>query len=427
MKLSEIERAMQAGEMGEPRRRAIAHQLQVGRFFDAADMVEVGHVHIMADTEALGEAGVRFLEEMAGFPEADRRVRVPTVTDPRGADFKSYERIRHDARFIGLERRAVDAFRALDVLMTDTCINYQVFMPPVFGEHVAFGDTGSSIYTNSVLGARTNFEGGPSALAAALTGRTPRYGFHLPEGRRATRAFILRHRPHDLSAWGALGGVIGRRLQSYWEVPAILGVEAPPTSDELKHFGAALASYGTVALFHMIGVTPEAPELPSVLSPGSPRAESVGAEDILAFYRSFGGGSGSGGGGGGDKLDVVVFAAPQLSLFELRQVAELLDGRLVHPQTTVLVATSPEVKAAADRLGLTQRIERAGAIVLKGVCFYQMHAREIGEAMGWKRLMSNSAKLVNIIGGYGYTPSLATMEACIDAAVTGRVPEKVGT
>ncbi|MEC9183702.1 MAG: aconitase X, partial [Pseudomonadota bacterium] len=99
MKLSEIEQEMLAGKMGEPRRQAVEHQLRVGRFFDAEDTVEIGHVHIMGDTEALGEAGVRFLEEMAAYPEADRRVRVPTVTDPRGAGFKSYERIRHDERF----------------------------------------------------------------------------------------------------------------------------------------------------------------------------------------------------------------------------------------------------------------------------------------------------------------------------------------
>lgn len=419
MRLTELEQAMLAGELGEPRRWALRQQIRVGRFFDAEDFVEIAQVHLMADAESLGQIGVEFLERLAEAPPEERRVRVPTVTDPRGIDFDAYRRLGQTEAMADLERRAIAAFQAMDFLLTDTCINYQSVMPPTIGEHVAFGDTGSTIYANSVCGARSNFEGGPSALAAALTGRTPRYGYHLPDQRRATRAFILRHRPQDLSAWGALGGVIGRRLQSYWEVPAILGVEQPPSSDELKHFGAALASYGTVALFHMIGVTPEAPELPAVLGQGAPRPDTIGIEDITAFYRSFG--------GGGDKLDVVVFAAPQLSLLEMRQVAELLDGRMVHPETTVLVATSPEIKSAADRMGITRRIERAGAIVLKGVCFYQMHAREIGEAMGWRRLMSNSAKLVNIIGGYGYEPSLGTMEACIDAAVAGRVPDKAAT
>jgi predicted aconitase len=122
-----------------------------------------------------------------------------------------------------------------------------------------------------------------------------------------------------------------------------------------------------------------------------------------------------------DRLDVVVFAAPQLSLMELRTLAGLLDGRRVHAETTLIAATSPELKAAADRMGLTARIEGAGAILLEGVCFYQMHAREIGQANGWQRLMSNSAKLVNIIGGYGYEPVLASMERCVDSAVAGRV------
>ncbi|HAT36214.1 MAG TPA: hypothetical protein DCS82_10890, partial [Rhodospirillaceae bacterium] len=177
MRLGETEEAMLAGEMGEPRRRAVEHQIKVGRFFDAPDMVEIAQAHIMADTEALGAANVEYLEEIARFPEPDRKVAVPTITDPRGADLKQYKAIRQDETFIDLERRTIAAFEALGVMMTDTCINYQLFMPPVLGQHLAYGDTGVTIYTNSVLGARTNYEGGPSALAAALTGRTPRYGF----------------------------------------------------------------------------------------------------------------------------------------------------------------------------------------------------------------------------------------------------------
>ena len=118
---------------------------------------------------------------------------------------------------------------------------------------------------------------------------------------------------------------------------------------------------------------------------------------------------------------VVVFAAPQLSLYELQQLAALLEGKRVHPQTAVLVATSPENKSAADRMGLTAQIEGSGAILLEGVCFYQSYAREMAEANGWKRLMSNSAKLVNIIGGYGYQPSLGTTEQCVESAVAGRM------
>ena len=118
---------------------------------------------------------------------------------------------------------------------------------------------------------------------------------------------------------------------------------------------------------------------------------------------------------------MVVFAAPQLSLFELQRLGHLLDGRKVHADTTLIAATAPEIKKAADRMGVTARIEGSGALLLEGVCFYQMHAREIGEANGWKRLMSNSAKIVNILGGYGYEPMLAPMERCVDCAVAGRI------
>jgi len=408
VRLGDEEQAMLAGAFGEPRRWAIGHQIAVGEFFDAADLVPVSQAHIMADTESLGEAGVSFLEHLASAPEAERRVQVPTLTDPRGLDVAVYKRLGQSEAMRSLEARAIAALQAFGVLMTDTCINYQTIMPPVRGEHLAMGDTGVVIYSNSVFGARSNFEGGPSALAAGLTGRTPRYGYHLDECRRPTRRFRLQARPRDLSEWGALGGIIGQECGSYWEVPLIEGVEEIPGSDALKHFGAALASYGSVALFHMPGVTAETER-------GRPArvAPRIGRAEIEAFVASHG--------ATGDKVDVVVFAAPQLSLLEMAAVADALAGRQVHPQTTLLVATSPEIKHAADRMGLTRRIEDAGAIVAAGICFYQSYAGELAEANGWKRLVTNSAKLVNIIGGYGYRPTLLSLERCIDSAVAGRV------
>ncbi len=400
---------MLAGKSGDPRRWAIAHQIAVGEFFDAADFVPVSQAHIMADTELLGEAGVRFLEHLAGAAERERRVRIPTLTDPRGLDLQVYRRLGQSEEMRELEARAIAALRAFGVLMTDTCINYQTIMPPTRGEHLAMGDTGVVIYANSVFGARSNFEGGPSALAAGLTGRTPRYGYHLDRCRLPTRRFRVAVVPRDLSEWGALGGIVGRECGSYWEVPLIEGVAEPPGSDALKHFGAALASYGSVALFHMPGITAEADSLatPPVAT------DIIDRTEIDAFVQSYG--------AAGDKVDVVVFAAPQLSLVEMAEVADAIADRRIHPDTTVLVATSPEIKYAADRMGLTARIEASGAIVAAGICFYQSYAGEMAEANGWKRLLSNSAKLVNIIGGYGYRPTLASLGRCVDSAVAGRI------
>lgn len=414
MKLNEEEQAMLAGAFGPARQWAIRHQMQVGTFFDAQDMVAVGQAHIMADTESTGEAGVMFLEAWANLPHEQRRMRVPTITDPRGVDFDAYRRLKQSEGMAEIEKRLIRAFESLSVLMTNTCINYQTILPPVRGEHLAFGDTGVVIYSNSVMGARSNFEGGPSAVAAGLTGRTPRYGYHLPERRLGTRHFEVSATLASLSDWGALGGVVGRATGSYWEVPVISGLSKVPSSDELKHFGAALASFGSVAMFHMPGVTPEAATLAEAFGARNfAQPTKIGENAIKEFYAGYA--------AQGDKVDVVVFSAPQLSLLEMQHVAELLDDRQVNTETTLLVVTSPEIKFAADRMGLTERIESSGALVLSGVCFYQSYAREMAEANGWTRLMSNSAKLINIIGGYGYKPTLGTVEHCVDSAVAGRI------
>ncbi len=412
MRLTSEEKAMRAGELGPARKWAIEHQLQVGRMFDAEDMVAVSQSHMMADPESLGEAGVALFERFADLPEAERRVAIPMITDPRGVDLTYYDPLGQTEEMANLERRFIAACNALGVLLTDTCINYQTIMPPVLGEHVAYGDTGVVIYCNSVCGARSNFEGGPSALAAGLTGVTPRYGLHLDRNRRATQRYIVRQQPKGLTDWGVLGAVIGRSAGSYWEVPVIEGLECVPTSDEIKHMGAAMASYGSTPLFHIVGITPECHTLADVGGDSLPCAE-VTKSDTDALRQPFG--------AKGEKVDVVVFAAPQLSLVEMQQVADLCKGKSSHAATALLVCTSPSVYADAQRMGLNETIESFGGKVLQGTCFYQQYSREIGEANGWKRLLSNSTKIVNILGGYGYAPALASMEECIASAVKGEV------
>jgi predicted aconitase len=294
--------------------------------------------------------------------------------------------------------------------MTDTCINYQTVLAATRGEHVAFGDTGVVIYSNSVGGARSNFEGGPSALSAGITARTPRYGFHLDAQRQATLRLRVDWTPRELNDWGALGGVIGRLAGNYWQVPVVEGLDRAPTSDELKHFGAAMASFGSTALFHLVGITPEAHSLADVGGDKLAVAHRIGQADVQALRQSYAVDS---------SIDVVVFSAPQLSLYELRDLAALCEGRSF--KRPLLAVTSPQVKPDCDRFGYTRTIEAAGGTVMSGMCFYQSYAREMSEAKGWKRLATNSAKLVNILGGYGYVPMLATMRACVQAAETGEL------
>ena len=407
MKLSDEEKAMLAGEAGPAVKWAIEHQLQVGRMFDAEDMVSVSQAHMMADPESLGEAGVAFAEKLAA---EGAEVAIPMITDPRGVDLSCYEPLGQTEDMAGLERRFIAACKAMGIMMTNTCINYQTIMPPVFGDHVAYGDTGVVIYSNSVCGARSNFEGGPSALAAGLTGRTPRYGLHLDAHRQATKRYRVRHSPQDLMQWGILGATIGRMAGSYWEVPVIEGIEAAPTSDKLKHFGAAMASYGSVPLYHIVGITPECHKLEDV-GGGRLSTTEITAEALAHLETPFI--------ATGEPVDVVVFAAPQLSLVEMGQLASLCKGRQRADTTDVIVCTSAQVYGDAADMGYVSELETFGARVLVGTCFYQQYAREIGEANGWTRLLSNSAKIVNILGGYGYKPALASMAACIGSAEKG--------
>lgn len=407
MKLNEEEKAMLAGEFGPVRQTAIAHQIMVGDFFGAEDFVPVSQAHIMADTESLGESGVQWLEALAKNKFEERQVCIPTITDPRGTDFTKAKQLGQTKKMIELERRAIDAFVKMGVSMTDTCINYQTIMAPIFGEHLAFGDTGVVIYSNSVCGARSNFEGGPSALAAGLTGRTPRYGYHLDQHRKPTHRFKTLWTPRTLNEWGALGGLIGKKTGNYWSVPVLEGIEGHQGSDAMKHFGAAMASFGSSALFHILGITPEALHARDLSYQHLPEAV-ITKDEVMGLQNSY---------RVTKEIDVVVFSAPQLSLMEMKSIAELCNGkRFIKP---LLAMTSPQVKPDSDRMGYTAMIENAGGTVFSGMCFYQSYAREIAEANGWKVLATNSAKIVNILGGYGYTPMLASMEDCVNAAVSG--------
>ena len=406
MKLNDEEQAMLAGEAGIVAKTAIEHQIKVGKFFHAVDFVPVTQAHIMADTESLGQAGVVWLERLADANEGG--VRIPTITDPRGTDFSKASLLGQAEWMLELERRAINAFTRLGVSMTDTCINYQTVLQATRGEHVAFGDTGVVVYSNSVGGARSNFEGGPSALSAGLTGRTPRYGYHLDAHRQATIRIKADWTPKTLDDWGALGGIVGKLAGNYWQVPLLEGLDRAPTSDELKHFGAAMASFGSTALFHLLGITPEAQRLSDVGADKLPVAHRVGEKDVQALKNHY---------AVEKDIDVVVFSAPQLSIYELRDLAVMCEGKQF--KKPLLAITSPQVKPDCDRFGYTQKIEEAGGTVLSGMCFYQSYAREMSETKGWKRLATNSAKLVNILGGYGYVPMLASMNECVEAAETG--------
>jgi len=412
MQLTSEEEAMLAGGRGEAVRDALRYQLAVGEFFGAERFVPITNAHMMGDIEVMGDGGLQWLKDTAAL---GARCAVGTTTNARCFDFEHAARLGQDAGEVAKERELIGCLRGMDALTTDTCINYQTLYQPHLGEHVAWGDTGTVIYANSVFGARSNFESGPAALAAAVTGRTPAYGFHLDRHRKGTLVVRLEAPLDDLADWGAVGKIVGEKHQNYYAVPVFTGVKRTPIADELKHLGAALASYGSMGMFHMVGVTPEAPTRETALGGNRPIDEIV--IDAAALQRVYAGYD-----LGDRSATLVVFSGPQQSLFEMKPLAEAFGGRKVHAGTQVFVTTSNGVKSAARNLGYLQTIEAAGATVLEGVCFYILqNLTQMRVANGWTNMISNSAKIVNIIGAHKFNTILRRTRDCVEIACTGKL------
>jgi predicted aconitase len=405
VELTPEEQSILGGGRGEPARRALAYQVEVGRFWGAKRFVPVTNVHMMGDIEVMGDAGLEFLRNEA---KQSARCAVPTTTNARCMDFAHCERMGQDAGEAVKEKEIIAALRRMDVVTTDTCINYQTVYQPHLGEHVAWGDTGTVIYANSVFGARSNFEAGPAALAAALTGRTPEYGFHLDEHRKGTFAVELKAKLDDLADWGAVGKLVGESHQNYYAVPVFHGYHRTPGADELKHLGAALASYGSMGMFHFVGVTPEAPSTENL-----PLERMVVADsDLDLVYRNYKLGDGD--------ARLVVFSGPQQSLFEMKHLASLFKDKRVKAGSTCIVTTNSAILQQSRDLGYAKALEDAGVTILEGVCFYILqNLSPMREKNRWTNMVSNSAKIVNIIGAHRFNTILRRTADCVEVACSG--------
>ncbi|MBP6018711.1 MAG: DUF521 domain-containing protein [Burkholderiaceae bacterium] len=412
MNLTDTERAMLAGEHGKAVQAALQFQIEVGSFFGAEKFVPITNAHVMGDIEVMGDGGLGLLKTMR---QEKGRCAVPTTSNARCMHFESHPHLRADACEVSKEKELIAELRGMNINTTDTCINYQTVYQPKLGEHVAWGDTGTVIYANSVFGARTNFEAGKSSFAAALTGRTPAYGFHLNEHRKGTIAVTVNAEMKDLADWGALGKIVGHPNQDYFAVPVFEGITSVPMSDSLKHLGASLASYGSMAMFHIVGITPEAPTAQAAFNGNIPTSTlTISDTDIQAVYDAYRYVDGA--------KNIVVFSGPQQSLFEMQSLAELFQGRQLAPGMACVITTSHAVHSDAARLGYIDILEKAGATILQGVCFYILQRlTQIRAENEWANLISNSAKIVNTITAHRFNTVLRRTADCVDIACTGEL------
>ena len=410
MQLTELEQSMLDGSQGEAVREALSFQLQVGRFFGAQRFVPITNAHLMGDIEVMGDGGLGLLRRLS---DHKAHCAVPTSTNARCMHFDDIPELAQSPAEVEKEHEIVRRIQDMRAVATDTCINYQTVYQPKLGEHVAWGDTGTVIYANSVLGARTNYEGGMSSFAASVTGRTPAYGFHLDEVRRGTLHVNVRTSLKDTADWGALGKLVGHTNQDYFAVPVFHGVDEMPMSDDLKHLGASLASYGSMAMYHMVGVTPEATRSAQAFGGRTPNSVlDITAADIQAVYDAYRYVD--------SQANLVVFSGPQLSLFEMQRLAELFKGRKVATGMHAFATTNHAVWSDAKRLGYVQTLEQAGVKILQGGCFYLLQRlTQIREEQGWTNLISNSAKLVNTITAHRFNTVLRPTTQCVEIACTG--------
>lgn len=354
MKLTPEEQAMLAGDFGRAASKAMQILVALGKIYGAEKMVPVSSVQVAGVSfDNLGEAGLAFLAEIA---EDGGKVRVLTTLNPAGMDVDNWQAMGIAPEFAANQIRVIEAFTSMGVIATCSCTPYLFGNLPVFGEHIAWAESSAVCFANSVLGARTNREGGPSALAAALTGRTPAYGYHLSQNRLPSLSIEISAHPSGTQEFGTLGMLIGRALEKIGSrsVPYLSGIEEA-SLDELKSFCASLATYGGTALFHLEGRTPEAEKFSparsaSILITQSDLRHAVAAQEE----------------GETGEVDFVSLGCPHLSIKEIARLASLLAGQRVRKE--FWVTTSRPVKHIADRMGLTRVIEEAGAVFAVDTC-----------------------------------------------------------
>ncbi|HET7133629.1 MAG TPA: aconitase X catalytic domain-containing protein [Gammaproteobacteria bacterium] len=291
-----------------------------------------------------------------------------------------------------------------------TCTPYLAGNVPKLGEHCAWMESSAVVYCNSVLGGRTNTEGRESTSAAMLTGKIPDFGFHRDEFRRGTHAIEVDVEIDSLMDWGMLGYFVGDVVQE--RIPVLSGRLGSPDLVRYKHFGAAAASSGGVEMYHIVGVTPEAPTAEAAFGGNSPvetfRYDAAARRRIYETLNS---------NARDPNVDYVMLGCPHAALEQIEEACRLLAGRKISGNCRLWIFTSRAVKLQADAAGYTKIVRDAGGHVLTDTC------SAIGQALppGTKVAALDSAKQVH------YLPAIMGIEAwfgstadCIDAALTGR-------
>lgn len=408
--LSPYDRSLLAGEYGAGAKMAMSVVVRMAEFHGAERLLDIEQAHIDSSIY-MGEAGLEFAERLAGL---GAKVAVPATLNVSAVDEHHWQEWAVPPDWAANARRQMAAYVQMGCRPTWTCAPYQVDLIPKFGQQIAWGESNAIVFANSVIGARTERYPDLLDICAAITGRVPAVGLHLTENRAGQLLLELSDIPlalqQDDSFYPVLGHLLGKVARE--RIPVVTGLQVRPTEDQFKALGAASASSGAVALFHLVGHTPEAPTLEAAFQGRQPEeSHTITLDSLRAARRELTTATGA-------RLDLVVLGSPHFSLAEFKQLAPLLAGRRVHPEVKFLVTSSRAMTLLAQKAGYLAALEAFGGKVTVDTCILAspMLPPEI------KRLMTNSAKYAYYAPGMLNTEiTFGSLADCVQSAVEGRV------
>jgi len=412
MKLTDAEQRMIDGNYGEAVAMAMTILTKLGQIYDAEEMIPISQVHIDSSAyKTIGEAGLEFAEKLA---DSGARFCVPSTLNPTSRDIERWQEFRIPADFAEKSRRLEQAYLRMGATPTWTCAPYLCGIIPRFGQQVAWGESNAINFVNSVIGARTARYGDFAEICAAVTGRAPNFSLHLSQNRAGE--VLLRLQASRLINWDddslypLIGYIAGAAARG--RIPVIDGIPDSVTPDHLKGLSAAAASSGSVALFHVLGVTPEAATYQDAFQGRAPleiidisEAEILKARQDLSTTEE-------------GKVDLVIIGCPHASFPEVARLVRVLDGRKVSPEVEFWVQTNRVVSRWLKESGLLAPLEASGVKVINDTCIFSWPM----ENWGFQLVVTNSGKFAH------YTPGMlqaqvvfCNLERCVEAAVTGEV------
>ncbi|HLE20484.1 MAG TPA: aconitase X catalytic domain-containing protein [Vicinamibacteria bacterium] len=410
LRLSDRDRDLLDGRCGPGARMAMTILVRMAEIQEAEEMMDITQAHVDSAIY-IGEAGLEFAERLAGL---GAKVSVPTTLNVSGLDEHHWRDWNVPADWAEKAHRQMIAYQTMGCQPTWTCAPYQTETAPRFGQQIAWGESNAIVFANSVIGARTERYPDFMDICAAITGRVPAVGLHLTKNRAGQVLMRLvdvpRRLQEDDSFYATLGHLMGQIAED--RIPVLEGLKVTPSEDRLKALGAAASSSGTVALFHIVGTTPEAPTLEAAFQGRGPQStvditlsRLRGAWQTLTTARE-------------ERLDMVVLGSPHFSFAEFARLAPLLEGRHRHPDVKFLVTSSRTMKGLAERGGLLEPLERFGGQVTVDTCI--LATPMLPPSV--KILMTNSAKYAYYAPGMlGTRVIFGSLADCVQSAVTGRV------